>query len=239
MAITRERVWEVVEAIVAGGKEPTYLLVRERLGTGSFGTIAKFLREWRAERRDGQGQSVQGSSAPMPAPFQEAVLRLGAEAWRAALSAMQSEMVALRESNQRRVEELVGDCEQAARTVDALQEQMQTLRTERDQFRAEREASVQERKYLAERLLVADGTIAALREQVERADAKAGALQQRNEELMRQLAEAEVQVAQQAQRRDEADSRTTTLQGALEQALEQHEALRKESYQTQRELAAA
>ena len=32
MAITREQVWEVVEAIVAGGKEPTYLLVGYRFG---------------------------------------------------------------------------------------------------------------------------------------------------------------------------------------------------------------
>jgi chromosome segregation ATPase len=56
---------------------------------------------------------------------------------------------------------------------------------------------------------------------------------------MHHLADAQAQVAQKAQRLDEAQSRVTTLQGALNGALEQQEALRKESEQTQRELAAA
>ncbi len=82
MGITREQVWQVADTIVAEGDVPRYLSVRERLGTGSFSTICKFLREWRAQRGDSESPAP---DTEMPPPFRDAVLRLGTEAWTVAL----------------------------------------------------------------------------------------------------------------------------------------------------------
>ncbi len=129
MGITREQVWQVADTIVGEGAEPRYLLIRQRLGTGSFGTIAKFLREWRAQGRDGQSPAP---DTEMPAPFRDAVLRLGAEVWKIAMAWTQAEIAAARESGRRRIEELseelAADAEQASSTVDTLQEQLEELR---------------------------------------------------------------------------------------------------------------
>jgi len=64
MAITRDQVFEAAEALVGNGEEPTYITVRERLGSGSFSTISKYLREWKAA---GKGKEEGAAHVEVPA----------------------------------------------------------------------------------------------------------------------------------------------------------------------------
>ena len=45
MAISKEQVADAAAAIQAEGLEPTYINVRDRLGSGSFSTIQKYLKD--------------------------------------------------------------------------------------------------------------------------------------------------------------------------------------------------
>ena len=78
MAITKEQVADAAAAIQAEGLEPTYINVRERLGSGSFSTIQKYLKDWR-----GSGAEIKPGAAELPEPFREVLQRFGLEAWRA------------------------------------------------------------------------------------------------------------------------------------------------------------
>lgn len=50
MAVSKEKVYQVIRSFWKEGVQPTYSDVRERLGdTGSFTTICKYMREWHAE----------------------------------------------------------------------------------------------------------------------------------------------------------------------------------------------
>lgn len=53
-SITLEQVQTAVEAIRADGGKPTLRAVRERLGTGSMGTIANFMQELGARKNSGE-----------------------------------------------------------------------------------------------------------------------------------------------------------------------------------------
>ncbi|UBF28850.1 DNA-binding protein [Kovacikia minuta CCNUW1] len=52
MAITQDQVFSVASALREEGKDASVRNVRERLGTGSYSTIARYLREWGAAERD-------------------------------------------------------------------------------------------------------------------------------------------------------------------------------------------
>ena len=78
MAITREQVAQAATAMEAEGVEPTYMNVRSRLGTGSFSTIQKYLKEWRTV-----GAETKPDTEELPEPFREVLQRFGLEAWKA------------------------------------------------------------------------------------------------------------------------------------------------------------
>ena len=50
MAITRERIFEVAEAMDAAGQVPTLAAVRKAIGGGSFTTISEAMTEWKANK---------------------------------------------------------------------------------------------------------------------------------------------------------------------------------------------
>lgn len=61
MKLSKEDIWAAADALAAEGELPTLQSVRERLGRGSFRTIAPAMAEWR------ERQSVhQGVETPMP-----------------------------------------------------------------------------------------------------------------------------------------------------------------------------
>lgn len=67
--ITPEQVHAVADGIKAEGGKPTLRAVRERLGTGSMGTIVKLLQQWRASQ---ERQAV--AELALPPALQRALL---------------------------------------------------------------------------------------------------------------------------------------------------------------------
>ena len=67
--ITPDQVHAIADAIRAEGGKPTLRAVRERLGTGSMGTVSKHLQQWKA------GQERQAATElALPPALQRAVL---------------------------------------------------------------------------------------------------------------------------------------------------------------------
>ncbi len=118
MAITKDQVFEAAEALTGEGAEPTYITVRERLGSGSFSTISKYLREWKAA---GKGKDVEAAPLEIPAEFRASLERFGAEVWRTLGAFARTEIEAARTAFEERMRERDEEMERAAGTVDALQ----------------------------------------------------------------------------------------------------------------------
>ena len=49
MAITKQDILAVADALDAEGVKPTLAAVRKKLGGGSFSTISEAMKEWKAE----------------------------------------------------------------------------------------------------------------------------------------------------------------------------------------------
>lgn len=137
MAITRDQVFEAAEGLSTEGQDPTYITVRERLGSGSFSTISKYLREWKAA---GKERSSGGEREEMPQEFQVTLSRFGAEVWRTLGAFARTEIEVAREAFEARVRERDEELERAATTVDALQRELDTVSGERDELERECQA---------------------------------------------------------------------------------------------------
>ena len=133
MAITKEQVAEAAEEIQAQGVEPTYINLRERLKSGSFSTIQKYLKEWRS----GAAERKPDAAIEIPEPFRDALRRFSLEVWRAAGVWVKDELEGARKDFERRVIEHQAEAEKAAATVDALQVELNKAIGERDRLRGE------------------------------------------------------------------------------------------------------
>ncbi|MDO9482956.1 MAG: DNA-binding protein [Hydrogenophaga sp.] len=78
MAINQERVNQVCEAMDAEGKAPTLAAVREALGEGSFSTLARMVKVWKAGRVDVEPVAV---AVEVPEAVQAAGARMAAMVW--------------------------------------------------------------------------------------------------------------------------------------------------------------
>ena len=156
MAITKEQVADAAAAIQAEGLEPTYINVRERLGSGSFSTIQKYLKDWRSSGP----RSNPEAEGELPEPFREVLHRFGLEAWRAVSVWAKDELEEARKIRAQGCRNQV-EAEKAAATVDALQVELNSLGEERDSLRKEVEEA-------HSKLAAAEGTLSETRKQVER-----------------------------------------------------------------------
>jgi len=178
MAITKEQVAEAAAAIQAEGLEPTYINVRGRLGTGSFSTIQKYLKEWRS----GTEAAIPEAEDQLPEPFREVLQRFGLEAWRAVSVWAKDELEVARKDFERRAAENQAEADKAAATVDALQVELNAVGQERDSLRKEVEEA-------RSRLAAAEAVLGETRKQVARETDRNAALERRNQELSERLIE--------------------------------------------------
>lgn len=133
MAITRDDVFAAAHAIADAGGEPTYLAIRDRLGAGSFSTIARHLKDWKAE---GSSRGEEGVvPKDIPAEFSAALTRFGAEAWRVAEAFTKTEIETARRTFEEKARDAESELERAAAAVDALQSELEATRLERDALR--------------------------------------------------------------------------------------------------------
>ena len=156
MAITRDQVLEAARSVAAEGKEPTYVNVRQKLGTGSFTTIQKYLRDWRTADQ----AEPEAKPTTLPEAFTEALNRFGGEAWRAVSGWAKDEIEAARRAYEEKRKEQEIELERAGTTVDALQESLNAVEEERDRLRREAEE-------FKTKLAAAEGTLFEVRRQGE------------------------------------------------------------------------
>jgi chromosome segregation ATPase len=142
MAITKEQVFDAADSLEQMGTEPTYLHVRMHLGSGSFSTIQKYLRQWKEARGD---SSTLSPESDVPEVLLSAARGFAKDAWRVAQSAIARRTAALREELEQQNASALQDAEAASRMVDTLQAKLEEVR--------------------AQQLITADET-AALREQI-------------------------------------------------------------------------
>jgi chromosome segregation ATPase len=207
----REQVLEAARAIAAEGNEPTYMNVRAKLGTGSFTTIQKHLRDWRTSDEE-QGEV---KTAGLPEVFTEALNRFGSEAWRAASIWAKDEIEAARRAYEEKVRAHEVEMERAASTVDALQESLNATGEERDTLRREVEE-------LTKKLAAAEATLFEARKQ---ADATLAEERTRFETLRttseRRQADDQAELRKMERRAIEAETRTKELQSEVERLKEE------------------
>ena len=178
-----DKIIEVIRELEATGREPTATAVRERLGSGSYSTIAAVLTDWRREK-------ARDTRTPIPEPpdsVRHLLSHLWGEAWKAALAVHEPERQAFARARAEheqitsemaaeitRLEgELEREKEQAARTLQGLQGQLTALAEERDRVRDELQTALAASA-------AAEGALAEARTQLER-EAK------RNEDLSQRV----------------------------------------------------
>jgi outer membrane murein-binding lipoprotein Lpp len=85
--INQDKIREAIKELEAEKKEVNAITIRERLGSGSYSTIAAVLAAWRRE----QAAAVRPIIPEMPETLTHILRHLWAEAWKAADSAHESE----------------------------------------------------------------------------------------------------------------------------------------------------
>src|SRR5512135_3869021 len=202
-----EKIIQVIREVEAAGREPTATSVRERLGSGSYTTIAAVLADWRREK----ASQMPAQIPEPPEGLRQLFTQLWAEAWKAALNVHEPERLAFARARQEherinsemvaeiaRLEgELERETEETARTLQGLQAQLTALTEERDRLRDELQTA---RTALA----AAEGALAEARKQSEREAERSAAAERWHRELsehvIAEAAQAQALAAQVEQR---------------------------------------
>lgn len=166
MAITKESIWTVADAIDQVGEKPTLASVRKRLGGGSYTTISEAMTEWHARRATRSAPATD----PVPEKIRDAAAEFASMVWQVAQDIadgrLQAERSALEEARQQFESERVdaaafadqlsqeleaakGKVEELTGAVDAAGSKLSAALGERDQERARAErldAIAQERE---------------------------------------------------------------------------------------------
>lgn len=116
--LTLELVAATADAIVASGSTPSNRAVLERLGTGSMGTIAKFMSAWREQRARPAAQEVS-----LPPALQQALVEFGIQAAATARSTAETELAAARQTES----DLINENERQAEQLDGLAADLKQL----------------------------------------------------------------------------------------------------------------
>lgn len=128
MAVNQERVNSVCDELAKEGKKPTLAAVRDSLGEGSFSTLAKMVRDWKAGRGDVAGVDVVAVS--VPDVVATAGGKLLAEVWALAEKAAGERLAAERADMEAAKGEMGVELEAAYAEMEALREQLAQARAE-------------------------------------------------------------------------------------------------------------
>lgn len=120
--VTVEQVHATANALHAEGIKPTLRLVRERLGTGSMGTINSFLQRWRSGQQLEQSQPL-----VMPPVLQRAILDFMGSEIAAAKGALEGQITEQRQE----LSDLAAENMRQAEVIEHLQVDMELLATEK------------------------------------------------------------------------------------------------------------
>ena len=126
--IKPEKIREVIQELEARREKPTFTAIRERLGGGSYSTIAAVLTDWRRE----QAEAVRPVVPEMPEAITHLLRHLWAEAWKAADAVHEPERQA-RERDEIEHEKLRAEMGQE---IARLEAELSQVESERESARA-------------------------------------------------------------------------------------------------------
>ncbi len=176
MAITRERIFEVAEAMDAAGQVPTLAAVRKAIGGGSFTTISEAMTEWKTHKAAKETPLRE----PAPPALAERLTEFGAELWAIALDLANRRLAAERESLDAARVQLEAQKQEAAELADQVTGELETLQTKLAALEAAELAARTEAVGLREQL-------AKTGERAATAEARAGEIEKRADDLNAEL----------------------------------------------------
>lgn len=195
---TKEAVYEACARLASEGLKPTLLLVRERIGGGSYTTVQRHLDAWVSE------QAQTAAADPMPAEVTAIAEQATQNIWAAASRLAQGQAHAIREAAQNKVAEISDDLDIARKEI----ERLEGVAAQAD----ERARQLDARLQAAESALVEARITASKCEDLQlRLSASEGALAE-SREIARA---ASVDAARQAGELDALRAQVTTLTQAL------------------------
>lgn len=238
--ITPEQVHAIADAIKAEGGKPTLRAVRERLGSGSMGTVATLLQQWRS------GQERQtATNLVLPPSLQRVILEFMAAELSAARAPLEAELAEQQQAaadlaaeNERQT----GTIEGQASALEALAAEKATAEGKAEQLAAdlagakeeairERQAAEQARTELAKAMLRLEAMprleddLAVIRAELARerkgrieAEQLAAVLAAQKSDLAGRLADAKADIERVSQQLDKVQARAEQQAEALADA---------------------
>jgi len=176
MAITKDRIFEVAEAMDAAGQVPTLAAVRKAIGGGSFTTISEAMTEWKTHKAAKETPLRE----PAPPALAERLTEFGAELWAIALDLANRRLAAERESLDAARVQLEAEKQEAAELADQVTGELETLQTKLAALEAAELAARTEAWGLREQL-------AKTGERAATAEARAGEIEKRADDLNAEL----------------------------------------------------
>ena len=129
MAINKESIWAVADAIDDVGEKPTLASVRKRLGGGSYTTISEAMTEWHARRA-----TRSPTADPVPEKIGDVAAEFASMVWQVAKDIadgrLQAERLALDDARQ----QFESERAEAAAFGDQLSQELEAAKGKIDEF---------------------------------------------------------------------------------------------------------
>ena len=176
MAITTEQIHATADQLASEGIKPTQTAVRERLGGGSFTTIAEALKTWRQE----QHTTAQLAEVVLPNDLAERSHTLIAQLWETAQSLANERLAKEREALEHKEALMTAEVEEAQQIVKTLEGEQAELTAQLDELN--NKATSQ-----AEQLEQEQDTNRRQAEQIKQLETQLTAQQERADDLAKRL----------------------------------------------------
>jgi len=142
MAISQEQVFAAAQALQEADKEPTVRTIREQLGeTGSFGTISRYLKEWKAIQQEQASIHLE----EIPAEIREGANQLLKSVWHSASEWVNQEVSVVKQTAEVRVKGAEVQTQEALAEVETLEEQVRDLEQSKQALTAQLEGMMEDK----------------------------------------------------------------------------------------------
>ena len=130
MAITKESIWTVADALDQVGEKPTLASVRKRLGGGSYTTISEAMTEWHAKRATRSAPAVD----PVPDRVGDAAAEFASMVWQVAQEIADGRLQAERSALEEARQQFESERSDAAAFADQLSQELEAAKAKVDEL---------------------------------------------------------------------------------------------------------
>lgn len=206
MAITTEQIHATADQLASEGIKPTQTAVRERLGGGSFTTIAEALKTWRQE----QHTTAQLAEVVLPNDLAERSHTLIAQLWETAQQLANERLAKEREALEHKEALMTAEVEEAQQIVKTIEAEQAELTAQLDELTNKATAG-------AEQLEQEQDHNRRQAEQIKQLETQLKAQQERADDLAKRLDQQADIIAQLTADKAKAEATATSQAEQLEQ----------------------